>query len=112
MGRLFYFPARFLPDPFRRQRPPREREKESSVLSQVESPKSKVEIALPGLLSIVLCAAAANAATIRGTVLDPDGRPVPGARVALLAPLTAVEELETDAQGRYEFAGLRGGVYK
>jgi len=88
--------------------------------SKVQSPKSKVEsharasfaIALPGLLSILLCAAVARAATIRGTVLDPDGRAVPGARVALLAPLTAVEELETDAEGRYEFAGLRGGAYK
>jgi len=32
--------------------------------------------------------------------------------VSLLAPLTALGERETDAQGRYEFAGLRGGVYK
>src|SRR5439155_731137 len=130
-GKAFYFPAGFLPDPFRRQRPPREREKESSVLSQIESRKSKVqtqvkspkskvesparasfEIVLPGLLSILLCAAAASAATIRGTVLDPAGRAVPGARVSLLAPLTVVEERQTDAQGRYEFAGLRGGAYK
>ena len=94
--------------------------RKSKVHSQVKSPKSKVEsqarasfeIVLPGLLSILLCAAAASAATIRGTVLDPAGRAVPGARVSLLAPLTVVEERQTDAQGRYEFAGLRGGAYK
>src|SRR5439155_21399617 len=87
---------------------------------KVRTPKSTIDshaqaifaIAMPGLLSLLVCAAVARAATIRGTVLDPDGRAVPGARVALLAPPTAVEELETDAQGRYEFPGLRGGVYK
>ncbi len=65
-----------------------------------------------GLLAILAVASAAMAVTIRGTVVDPDGRAVPQARVSLLAPLTALEERQTDAHGRYEFAGLSPGVYR
>jgi outer membrane receptor protein involved in Fe transport len=32
--------------------------------------------------------------------------------VSLLSALTALEERQTDARGRYEFAGLRGGTFK
>src|SRR6266568_5125453 len=141
MGRLFCFLPDFFRTPCRRQHPPREREKESGMGKSklksrepgVESRRSKVKrsaaaiapkrgggrapsprwrIAVFGLLPILLTATAANAATVQGTVLDPDSRAVSGARVSLLAPLTALGERETDAQGRYEFAGLRGGVYK
>ena len=48
---------------------------------------------------------------IEGRVLDPDGRPVPAARVTLLAGLTPVAERETNGEGRYSFDGLNGGTY-
>lgn len=64
------------------------------------------------LLAIALGASVASAATIQGTVVDPDGRVVLGARVSLLAPLTALEERQTDARGHYQFTGLSRGVYQ
>ena len=69
-------------------------------------------VVLVALLSILLGAPSAGAATIQGTVVDPDGRAVPEARVSLLAPLTALEERQTNAQGHYQFAGLSRGVYQ
>jgi outer membrane cobalamin receptor len=53
-----------------------------------------------------------RAATLEGTVLDPSGRTVPGARVSLLHQLTPLEERQTDARGRFEFNGLRRGAYR
>ncbi|MCX5803308.1 MAG: carboxypeptidase regulatory-like domain-containing protein, partial [Proteobacteria bacterium] len=53
-----------------------------------------------------------RAATLEGTVLDPSGRAVPGARVSLLHQLTPLEERQTDARGRFEFDGLRRGAYR
>ncbi len=55
---------------------------------------------------------AASTATLWGTVFDPGGRAVPGARVSLLNPLAVLAELETDARGQYKFEGLRGGAFK
>jgi outer membrane receptor protein involved in Fe transport len=53
----------------------------------------------------------AQGATIQGTVFDPDGRAVPGARVTLLRALAPVEERQTDSHGEYRFEGLRGGSF-
>jgi outer membrane cobalamin receptor len=84
--------------------------------SQLESQSSKVSgravAILIAALLIQLGASAARAATLQGTVIDPDGRAVSQARVSLLAPLTALEERQTDAQGRYQFDGLAAGVYQ
>jgi outer membrane receptor protein involved in Fe transport len=55
---------------------------------------------------------AAVAATIEGTVLDPNGQAVPGARVVLKRYLIAVEERQTDARGVYKFEGLQNGAYQ
>jgi outer membrane cobalamin receptor len=54
----------------------------------------------------------AHAATLRGTVLDPSGRAVPGARISLLTAFTLLDERQTDARGQYEFAGLRAGTFR
>jgi outer membrane receptor protein involved in Fe transport len=59
-----------------------------------------------------LCVGAARAATLEGTVFDPSGRAVPGARVSLLQALTPLDERQTDAGGAYRFQGLRGGTYR
>jgi hypothetical protein len=51
--------------------------------------------------------------TIRGTVLDPQGAPVPGATVLVVDEATGVPRAtETDTQGRYEAANLRPGTYR
>ena len=50
----------------------------------------------------LLTALSATAGTLRGTVTDPDGRPVPGARVVLLGALATVAESTTNAEGRFE----------
>ncbi|MFH1919916.1 MAG: carboxypeptidase-like regulatory domain-containing protein [Planctomycetota bacterium] len=52
-----------------------------------------------------------SAQTLRGTVVDPDGAPVAGAPVVLLNGLRPVASTETDPNGRFVFAGVRGGVY-
>jgi outer membrane cobalamin receptor len=55
--------------------------------------------------------ASSSGASIEGTVFDPDGRVVAGAKVNLLDSMVAVAETTTDAQGKYRFDGLRGGTF-
>jgi outer membrane cobalamin receptor len=70
-----------------------------------------VFIALLLALAVVAVPAAAHASSISGTVVDPQGRPVPEAQVTLLSPLSAVQQRATSADGRYRFDGLDRGVY-
>ncbi len=70
-----------------------------------------LEAALLGLL-LLFVTGEASAATLQGTVLDPDGRGVPRARVSLLTQLRPLEDRRADAGGRYEFDNLPGGVYR
>ena len=65
------------------------------------------------ILLLLACAQyAALAATLEGTVLDPSGKPVPGARISLLRSLTVIEERQADARGVYKFEGLQEGPYQ
>jgi len=65
------------------------------------------------LFCIFACTAcAAWASTLEGTVLDPHGQPVPGARVSLLRSLVAVDERQADSEGAYRFEGLQDGTYQ
>ena len=64
------------------------------------------------LFLLCLIAGGVRAATLEGTVLDPSGRTVAGARVSLLRQLAPLAERQTDARGRFEFTGLRGGTYR
>lgn len=50
-------------------------------------------------------------AGIEGVVCDPESRPVPQARVTLLFGLSPLQEVLTDAAGRYRFEHLRTGAY-
>lgn len=84
---------------------------ESPVPSQKLKLKSALVLAAV-LLILRAAPAAANTASISGTVLDPDGRAIPQARVSLLETMTALEERTTDAEGRYRFDGLPAGVYR
>jgi outer membrane cobalamin receptor len=66
------------------------------------------------LLPHLLCAQTSTAkhgATIRGTVLDPDGRPVPDVVVTLLGAMTVSASTRADALGEFRFEGLDGGTY-
>jgi protocatechuate 3,4-dioxygenase beta subunit len=53
-----------------------------------------------------------NGGTIRGRVVGPDARSVGGAFVILTAGIEGARETATDAEGRYEFAGLPAGSYR
>jgi outer membrane cobalamin receptor len=53
-----------------------------------------------------------RSATISGTVFDPEGRPVPDAKVTLLYALAPLEVRQTNAQGQFSFEGLLAGKYQ
>ncbi|MGB6429313.1 MAG: TonB-dependent receptor [Candidatus Acidiferrales bacterium] len=55
--------------------------------------------------------ASSSGASIQGTVFDPGGRILAGAKVNLLESMLAVAETQADAQGRYRFDGLRAGAF-
>jgi outer membrane cobalamin receptor len=65
-----------------------------------------------GLVVWLLAAPRLHAASLSGAVLDPEGRPVPGASVNLLSALNAVEERTAGPEGRYRFEDLEPGAYK
>ena len=73
-----------------------------------------VFFAIPFLFPHHICAqtpSTSHGASIHGTVYDPDGRAVAGAKLSLLASMVAVAQTETDAHGDYRFDGLRGGTF-
>jgi outer membrane receptor protein involved in Fe transport len=51
-------------------------------------------------------------ASISGTVSDPDGKPVAGARITLLYAMAGFEVTQTNTQGQYKFDDLRPGTYQ
>src|SRR5262245_18045040 len=70
-----------------------------------------------GLIAALLHAGPALAqsflGTVRATVSDPQGAPVPMATVLILDEATGVpRSVETDAEGRYEAPNLRPGTYR
>ncbi len=71
-------------------------------------------LTVPFLFPHYTCAQTASTShgsSIHGTVYDPDGRAVTGAKVSLLASMVAVAQTETDARGGYRFDGLRSGTF-
>ncbi|MEK6325635.1 MAG: carboxypeptidase regulatory-like domain-containing protein [Acidobacteriota bacterium] len=65
------------------------------------------------LFSVLAVARAQTAATISGTVTDPQGAIVPGATVALLDTATNQERKQTtNDAGQYLFTSVQPGVYK
>ncbi len=68
--------------------------------------------AIAFVIFIALGAAGLRAATVQGTVFDPDGRAVPHASVSLLSSLKAVEVRQTDANGKYDFESIEAGTYQ
>lgn len=54
---------------------------------------------------------AVDAAVLRGTVTDPDGRAVPGARVVVTGSRPGAVEVQTNASGRFETVDLASDTY-
>lgn len=83
--------------------------------AESQARRSRVSPSIPlctiFLIASLAFAESARTATIEGTVLDPAGAPVEGARVSLLAPTTPLDERRTDARGRFRFNGVREGKY-
>ena len=69
-------------------------------------------MALPCFLALYLALAApADTPALTGRVLDPAGRPVPGATVMVDGPM-GVRTTTTDAEGRFSFDGLAEARYR
>ena len=63
-------------------------------------------------IALVTAHAQSNYAVVRGSILDPQHRPVAGARVYITAKGTGAErEVVSNATGLYEIAGLQPGAY-
>ncbi|MFB3922397.1 MAG: TonB-dependent receptor [Terriglobia bacterium] len=63
-------------------------------------------------LLVLLTGIPAKAATIEGTVLDPSGAAVAGARVNLLAGPRPLDDRQADTRGHFAFANLPAGTYQ
>ena len=50
--------------------------------------------------------------TLMGQLVCPSGTPVAGAKISLLQNNRELAKTITDKQGKFSFAGLRGGVYR
>jgi protocatechuate 3,4-dioxygenase beta subunit len=77
-----------------------------------EMPESGIDIAPGGSIEVTL---SATAGTISGAVVDKDGKPVPGATVALAAkdgPPNSIKGNTTDENGAFSFSGLKPGDYR
>ena len=63
-------------------------------------------------ITLVTAHAQSNYAVVRGSILDPQHRPIAGARVLITAKGTGAErEVVSNATGLYEIAGLQPGAY-
>jgi hypothetical protein len=63
-------------------------------------------------IALVTAQAQSNYAVVRGSILDPQRRPVAGAHITITAAGTGVgREVVSNATGLYEIAGLQPGAY-
>ncbi len=63
-------------------------------------------------IAVVAAHAQSDYAVVRGSILDPQHRPIPGAHIRLTADGTGAErEVVANATGLYEIAGLQPGSY-
>lgn len=59
----------------------------------------------------ILVGATALGGTIRGTVSDPLGKPVPGTRVSLIRQSSRFRQTSTDSSGAFLFTAIPSGIY-
>ncbi len=71
-----------------------------------------VPVVLCLAVALVVAHAQSNYAVVRGSVLDPQHRPIAGARIHITASGTGAErEVASNSTGLYEIAGLQPGAY-
>ena len=74
----------------------------------------RIFLLVPLLLTLVwaACAQSPDTGAIEGTILDPSGRPIPGAGLLLTNPATgAAHAATTDAEGRFHYTALTPATY-
>jgi len=64
-----------------------------------------------GLLGSLATRAAAQEGKVFGTVMDFDGKPWPNVPIQLKSDQGATQDTKTDAEGKFQFTGLRNGKY-
>ncbi len=75
-------------------------------------PRKIVCVAVFFAVALITAHAQSNYAVVRGSILDPQHRPIVGAHVHLKADETGAErEVVTNGTGLYEIAGLQPGTY-
>jgi tetratricopeptide (TPR) repeat protein len=87
-----------------------------SVLCAISQRPRAAGVFVRSLGAFVLCAAlslqAQEAASLRGTIRDVEGKPLAGVSIQLRAQdATPTQTVHTDVQGAYSFAALRSGTY-
>src|ERR1017187_2751748 len=71
-----------------------------------------VPVVLCLAIALITAHAQSNYAVVRGSILDPQHRPVPGTHITITAAGTGVErKVVSNATGLYEIAGLQPGAY-
>jgi hypothetical protein len=74
--------------------------------------RSAVTVLIGLAIALATAQAQSNYAVIRGSILDPQHRPVVGARVHITAADTGAErDVASNGTGLYEIAGLQPGAY-
>ena len=73
----------------------------------------KISLAVLGLvLALATADAQSNYASVNGSVVDPQHRPIPGARIHITASETGAQrEVSSNDAGLFEIAGLQPGAY-
>lgn len=72
-----------------------------------------VPVVLCLAIAVLTAHAQSNYAVVRGSILDPQHRPIVGAQVRITADETGVErDVVSNGTGLYEIAGLQPGAYK
>src|SRR5579871_1926764 len=68
-------------------------------------------LAMVAMLALTT-ASVAFAGTLNGTVVDPDGKPVPQAQVTLLRSVAVIDQTRTDNQGNFKISDVTNGKYQ
>jgi len=74
--------------------------------------RKTAQVVLCLVITLITAQAQSNYAVVRGSILDPQRRPIAGARVNLTAAETGADrEVVSNAAGLYEIVGLQPGAY-
>ncbi|PWT80035.1 MAG: hypothetical protein C5B57_12905 [Blastocatellia bacterium] len=83
----------------------------SPLRRQVETCRHELHKLFSSILLVLVSATPTAAATLAGRVVDPDARPMAGARVIVTSAIGTQGDRATADDGRFEVAGLTAGEY-